>query len=216
MMTERKKPDLQEILLQFSVERGIPDASLLLKYVQKYPEYSHVLTEFAASLVKDSFADPKETAAPVDDLVVKAATARYQAYLARVEQPEETAAATGGMAENPLERLSREQFSGLAQYLKVPLPFVSKLRDRAIQLESIPSAFIARLVGYLQLPESTIVSHLRAEPHLVGLAAIDVDGKIARERLSFSDGLRAVGLNSEQIKSLMDDLNSRNSGQVKP
>jgi hypothetical protein len=205
-MIERKAAELQDILLQFSAEQECPDAGLLQKYIQQYPEQRLALTEFAANLVQGRLSPGEPNIDARDELIVQAVMGRYWTQGASDSQSHAVASDIPLEVDNPIERLSRERFSGLAQHLRVPLPFISKLRDRAIQTESIPAAFVARLAAFLKISEQAIRAHLQAEPQLAGLAVIEIEGRRVHQKLSFVEGLRESGLGAEQIELLLVEL----------
>ncbi|WP_425953193.1 hypothetical protein [Ralstonia pseudosolanacearum] len=48
-------PNLDEVLMQFAVERRLPTRGQLHRYLEMFPQFRHEIIEFAVSLVEDHF-----------------------------------------------------------------------------------------------------------------------------------------------------------------
>jgi hypothetical protein len=60
------RPHLEEVLMQFAIEKSLPTRALLYRYLEAFPQFRQELIGFAVSLVEDQFHPEPVDAGPTD------------------------------------------------------------------------------------------------------------------------------------------------------
>ena len=214
-MTPSKNPTrLRDVLYAMSLAKPVPDAEVLDDFIRRYPEHANALTDFAIELAMDAVGSeaespdtPDETANAVSPAVSRAMS-RFQNRLYAVqrdlahdlEKRSETAS-----IKNPFAALSRSDFRSLAQRLNANSVFVSKLRDRLIDPNTMTDGFRQHVADELEVPIDVIVAHFAAQPQIqAGLQHFKSDQKPeAGAKQSFKEAVQNSGLTHDQQRYLL-------------
>jgi hypothetical protein len=212
-MTATNTPTaLRDVLYAFSLAKPVPDARLLDEFVRRYPEHAAEITDFAIELAIDAAeggdADVQE-AEPAVSPAVSRAMSRFQNRLFALRQDEVSGSTTSATAlssvENPFATLDRTAFRGLANRLDVSTLFVTKLRDRQIDPNTMTTGFRKRVANELSVPLDVIVAHFTARPEAQPRQFYKAEQKpTAVGRQSFEEAVRSSGLTEEQQRHLMN------------
>jgi hypothetical protein len=214
---EKSHLALNDVLYSFSMEERPVSADLLDEYAKKYPEYADALTEFAVEITLESYignpTKPNPQVECADPLKIPEVTRamskfKYQFDAVRLKaalQKEHTTNAQS--VENPFSTLDRACIQSVATQLSVNIPFIIKLRDRAILAETIPVEFLKRIAAALKADVARIRAHLTAAPSLNPGLAFKATGKpSATSQQSFKDAVLSSGLTESQQRDLLSLL----------
>jgi hypothetical protein len=205
---------LRDAMYEMSLAKRIPDAALVDAFARQYPEYANALTEFAIDLAVDAlqFGD-EEFDIPVDNGTVSPAVARAMSnfqnrlFERRSERTADSQARTSAPAANPFAFLDREEIRALAPRIYANAVFVSKLRDRLIDFDTIPPRYVRHVAEEMPEELETLTTHLSAEAEVRQSQALQfykAEGKpSAVQRQTFEAAVRSSGLSSEQQSKLL-------------
>jgi hypothetical protein len=214
------KRTLQDALYTLAIEKAVPDAAVLDDVIRTYPQFAVELTDFAIDIAIDSFRNlvrENDMAAPSAHLgevspAVSRAISRFQNRLhalrtvSHSSPSNENALATGFdlAAGNPFAQLSRAEFRDLAQRLGVNTVFVSKLRDRQIQADTIPVKFQDALANEMGAPLDLVVAHLGATQAAPRGQFFKAEGKPQTPaQQTFEEAVRGSRLSQNQQDALL-------------
>jgi hypothetical protein len=211
--SNRSPAPLRDVLYELSLAKEVPDPDLLDDFVRHYPEYAVPLTDFAIELVVDYLrrGQQKETvvsATSVSPAVSRAISTFHNAlYANRTTQATSAArsAADAVPAADPFARLDRKAFRDMAQALGVNSVFLCKLRDRVIDLVTIPQEFLRFLAERLQLTTEALAAYFGSnqrgstQPQFF---KADQKPKPGRQQ-TFEEAVRSSGLTEEQQRHLL-------------
>jgi hypothetical protein len=214
------KRTLQDALYTLSIEKAVPDAAVLDDIIRAYPQFAEELTDFAIDIAIDSLRNQaQENDAPAlrahlgeVSPAVSRAMSRFQNRLHTLQAAphfspsNENALATGFGSEagNPFIHLSREEFRDLAQRLGVNTVFVSKLRDRQIQPNTIPVKFQNALANEMRAPLGLVIAHLGATQAAPQGQFFKAEGKPQTSaQQTFEEAVRGSGLSQNQQDGLL-------------
>lgn len=160
---------LSEILNALMQSGSEPDHALADRYIKDNPDLAVEIAGFISAWDRDIAGINQEA---VDQLtpdqldinsVVNRAIARVnEARTLRQLVPPAT------KVHNPFLSLQGEQVSQLATQLRVRKVLLAKLRDRQIELNSIPDRFLKTLADMMGTELRALREHLQGEPHLFG------------------------------------------------
>lgn len=209
--TNRTPDDLREAFYELSMAQPIPDAETLDALIRIYPRHAEALTAFAIDLTVDALAHSDETFAPEEDEAVSPAVARaMSAYHNRMFELQQKSTASSAQAasatvENPFLGLDRTAIRNLSQSIGANPTFVSKLRDRIIEIGTIPRKLQELVASELKVSLQLLSAHLSA--HTVVQAQgqhYKADQKpVLGMKQSFQDAVRSSGLTDEQQRHLL-------------
>jgi hypothetical protein len=210
--TNRAPNDLREAFYELSMTQPMPDAETLDALIQIYPQHAEALTTFAIDLTVDALAHGDESFAPVESEAVSPAVARaMSAYHNRIyELQQKGAAASVDQAaivtvENPFLGLDRTAIRNLAQSMGANPTFVSKLRDRMIEIGTVPRRVQELVAKELKVSLQLLAAHLSAQSVVQAAGQhYKADQKpILGMKQSFEDAVRSSGLTDEQQRHLL-------------
>jgi hypothetical protein len=194
---------LRDAMYEMSLAKRIPDAALVDAFARQYPEYANALTEFAIDLAD----------IPVDNGTVSPAVARAMSnfqnrlFERRSERTADSQARTSAPAANPFAFLDREEIRALAPRIYANAVFVSKLRDRLIDFDTIPPRYVRHVAEEMPEELETLTTHLSAAAEVRQSQALQfykAEGKpSAVQRQTFEAAVRSSGLSSEQQSKLL-------------
>lgn len=202
---------LRDVMYEMSLVKHIPDPELLDEFVRQYPQHAEALTEFAIELAIDALlvrdvdedipADP-ETVSPIVSRVMSQFENRlYERRQARADTPPASASAV-----NLFATLDRAEYRVLATQLDVNSVFLSKLRDRIIDPETIPKGFCRHVADEMDEDLPRLCDHLYApqESPNHGRQFYKAEGKPAvTARQSFEEAVKSSGLTEDQQRRLL-------------
>lgn len=203
---------LREAFYALSTAQEIPDARLLDDLVRQHPQYGAELTEFAIALAVDALRGDhavEAAEAAIDPTIVSPAVSRAMSHF----QNRLHAVTIGGqkavsepatVPPNPFSGLSRGEFRGLATRLNANAVFVSKLRDRQIDPDTIRPGFRTRVADELKAPLDVVVAHFAARQPMPTGQFFKADGKpTTGAQQSFDEAVKNSGLTPEQQAYLL-------------
>jgi hypothetical protein len=200
--TKQNRPEVDEVLMQFAAERSLPTPAQLQRYIEVFPQFKAELIEFAASLVEDQFhGEPVET--EESDRAAHLGVSQFQNL--RYEYTKRGMPVSSAKADNPISRLSRDEFGALVAKLGLPKQVVAKIRDRKIRFATVPELLIDALASGLEIAREGVIAHLMARPQMARLTTSSLTPGEPKEmrQESFEEALASANLSSEQISSVL-------------
>jgi hypothetical protein len=210
--TNRTPDDLREAFYELSMAQPMPDAETLDALIRIYPHHAEALTAFAIDLTVDALAHGDVSFIPEEDEAVSPAVARaMSAYHNRMFELQRKGTASSAdqaasvTVQNPFLGLDRTAIRNLSQSIGANPTFVSKLRDRMIEIGTIPSKLLEVVAKELKVSSQLLVAHLSAQ------AVVQAQGQhykadqkpILGMKQSFQDAVRSSGLTDEQQRHLL-------------
>lgn len=208
MMTNRSN-DLSEVLYALALAMPVPDAKTLEDFVCRYPQHADALTEFAVDLALEAQPEGDAEGDTGDADEVSPAVSRAISHFQQVSYELEKSAGTGaaGAVANPLASLSREDFRAFAAKVGANTTFAMKLRDRAIEPDTLTSrtGFCRFAADGLRISVDEMIAHVRAPSSVHDHAHYKADDKpAASRRETFEEAVRSSGLTPEQQRHLLE------------
>ncbi len=219
--TTRRPDELREAFYELAMAGPAPDAETLDALIRIYPQHADALTAFAIELTVDALAHGDDAMVSEESETVNPAVARamsaYHNRLYELQQnkgapaPEQKSAtaplgrAASVAAENPFIELDRSAIRSLAHNIGANPTFVSKLRDRMIDIGTIPSRFLEQTAQALKIPLDRLTAHLSAQS-VVQVAGqhFKADQKpVLGLKQSYEEAVRSSGLTEEQQRHLL-------------
>jgi hypothetical protein len=203
---------MDEVLYALSMEERKMSPGLLDEYVRQFPEYADALTELAVDLAIEELC-PEESAetdvAPQKNPLEVPAVARamsrfqYQFNAVRLKASLAKPQAPAKPVENPFSSLTKEQIAATTTKLKINIPFFIKLRDRLIEVTTIPDAFIELVSKLLNVRVEVLRAHFSARPQLAAASYKATEKPAAGAQQSYKDAVLNSGLTADQQKALL-------------
>ncbi len=187
----------EDVLLAFTAE---PDhgRATLEDYVRRYPPHAEAITSLAVDLMLAPQRD-QNSCSPTDTAVDHA----WQAFSA-VAIPLETKSA--GAAYNLIGALPNKDFRALAVRVGANTLFLSQLRDRAIDLATIPPRFIEHLAKELSVTVAAVMEDFGRPPSAVATSErfkAEVKPR-AGDRITFEQAIQNSNLDPDQQRKLKE------------
>lgn len=178
----------EDILGAFAMEFE-PGTGILERYLSQYPEYSLQLVDLSRELSRE-FDDDRPLSA--DDLAsVKAGIRRLQERTATLQS----------LLEAPAK-----MFTNAAKALDLPIQAGLALRERRIDVSTIPSRIIEKLAQALKASVVVLHSYLALPPQVSQIRASKSSTKpTAAEKVSFERILRDAGVDEETLSKLLNN-----------
>jgi hypothetical protein len=179
-------PPEEEVLLAFAVE-PVHDLATLERYLQRYPQFRDALLACRVEL---------EIAGSDQFPLTQPGKSADQAW-ARFSQ------LAGRSVANPFAALDSSALRSLATIMNIDVPFLVRLRDRAIAVTTIPGALIRNLAEQLRVPSLDLLTYLRLSP-AYGDTNSKSKGKPApAPQIDFVTAVRASQLTDAQKHALL-------------
>jgi hypothetical protein len=181
------KPLLEEeVLLAFAVE-PVHDLGTLERYLQRYPQFRAALLACRLEL---------EVAGSDQFPLMRPGKSADQAW-------QRFSLLAGLSVVNPFAALNSSALRSLATTLNIDVPFLVRLRDRAIDAATIPGALIRSLAEQLRVPPVDLSAYLRLSP-TYGDTNSKAKGKPApAPKIDFAAAVRASQLTDAQKQALL-------------
>lgn len=210
MTTIKAQMPLRDVLYAFSLAKAVPDVELLDEFVRRYPGYAAEITDFAVEIAVEAARGDVDVdvTAPKVSPAVSRAMSRFQNRLFELRHKERGDRANSVTArtgtENPFSALNREGFRRLAVVLDANVLFVTKLRDRLIDPNTMSRGFQKRVADELSVPLDVIVEHFAAQAQNQSRQLYKSEQKptIGKQQ-SFEEAVRGSGLTAEQQRHLL-------------
>lgn len=208
----KERTPLQNVLYEFSMENEAPDAAVLDEFVRKYPEYAGELTDFAVDLVMDTAFNHQDLASKGDagqiSPAVSRAMSRFENRLFETRRNQSSASRDASTrstnVQNPFEVLDRSAFRALVNGLHANNLFVSRLRDREIDVNTMTEGFKRRIADELSAPLELVAAHFSGEARIERRQFYKSEEKPQVSRkTSFEEAVRNSGLTEEQQSYLL-------------
>jgi hypothetical protein len=212
MNVTKEKTPLRNVLYAFSLENEAPDATVLDDFVRKYPEYADELTDFAVEMIMDAASDHhnivSEAVGGQISPAVSRAMSRFENRLFEVRRMQglttNDTSAQSTEIQNPFAVLDRMAFRVLGNSLHANSLFVSRLRDREIDVNTMSAGFKRRVADELNAPLDLVTAHFSAEAQIERRQFYKAEGKPEVSRkTSFEEAVRNSGLTEEQQHYLL-------------
>lgn len=205
---------LRAACYEISMAEEMPDAALLDDVVRRYPQFGSELTEFAILVALDALRERSGTHDVVpegDDSVSPAVSRAMSRFHNRLHAEGMQAAASAkksamGEAVNPFSGLSRQEFRDLAARLDTTTLFLSKLRDREIEPNTMTAGFRQYAAAEMKVPVEILSGHFDTMRGSAGAPATfhKAEGKPAHgERQTFEEAVRSSGMSEQQQRKFL-------------
>jgi hypothetical protein len=207
---------LDDVLNEWVAEDEKPTAESLKRWVGRYPQYRRELVEFAAAWAEQTLLPPApgleagEEERIVDRVMSHALNVSFNRDgRAQCRQPEV----------NAIKSLTSEARSvGLevAEFAKacgLDLALVTKLNNRMLKPETIPSRLVAHIGRLLGRTTEGIMDYLRGQPApLVSRSFLSHKKPHTAQRQSFADAVRGSSLSKAERARWLDKAVEREEG----
>lgn len=204
---------LSDAIYALSVAKAVPDAELLDRFVQRYPEHAEALTDFAIGLAIDALHHDVDDDATIDidavNPVVPRVMSQFENRLFELAhkkaEQRDLAAPALTPVKNPFAALNRAQFRELAEGLRINIVLLTKLRDRQLESDTIPDRFTQDIAKQMNEEPVVIAAHFRSLPAASPMQQhfkADRKPEITAQQ-SFKEAVRTSGLTEEQQRRLL-------------
>lgn len=208
------QPQLREALYTLTLAKEIPDAKTLDDVINKYPQFANELVDFAVELVLDFFREynSEDLAIEAEEGVSLSVSKAMSYYQNRIFELKQGKAANSNSEEkiekqsieNPFANLDRKSFRNFSKEINATPTFVTRLRDRQIKPETIPSSFIRVISQKLNRPYEVVLKHFQAPPVLASAQYYKSENKpMVQEQYTFEYALKNSGLTEEQQNKIL-------------
>jgi hypothetical protein len=217
MMNTRDTSSESDVLYQFALSYGHPDAQQLDEFVRRHPRYADSLTTLAIELALDQVSSEVDEAMATryvpnaaTGAMLARAMSRFQNRLHEVRstQTQATAPRAADLAErhhDPFASRTSGEMQIIVQKLDASPVFVMRLRDRGIDVETMPSGFIRRVAEILGESMDAMTSYFAAPAQLRANTFFkSAVAPAAGRKLSFEEAVRMSGLTPEQQAQLLN------------
>lgn len=211
--TDEAPTPLRDVLYDFSLAKEVPDAELLEEFTKLYPSYADDLVEFAIELFVDAQQESADIVEPFDEATVSPAVSRatsaFQVALQEARGQEEVAGEEKSVGEessveNPFADMDRRQFRALADAVNVSTLFLTKLRDRLINPDTMPEGFLRVLGEKMNVAVEQLESYFQAGPQLAGQQFKAETKPSVSQQQGFEDAVKGSELTEKQQQYLLD------------
>ena len=213
--TNDSPDELRDAFYELAMAQPMPDAETLDELIRLYPEHADALTAFAIDLTVDALTHGDETFVTDESEAVSPTVARaMSAYQNRMYELQQTSisAPKSKSVRDPVDRanavtvdnlfigLDRGSIRNLAECIGANPTFVSKLRDRMINIATIPLKLQELVAQELKIPFQFLTAHLSAESAVQapGQHYKSVQKPVLCLKQSYEDAVRSSGLTEEQ------------------
>jgi hypothetical protein len=209
MIRNENTPTLDDVLNEFVAEYERPTSEALEMWVGRYPQFRRELIDFAAAWAEQiALPETPELTAEEEERIVD----RVMSHALNVSFGRDGKTQTRQPGENAISSLTGEaknagmSVADLAKGCGLDLVLVTKLNNRQILPETIPSrlvSYIARLVG--RTAES-VMEYLGGPPQLLsGVSFMAKKKPRSFERESFAEAVRASSLREAEKARWLDN-----------
>lgn len=181
-MVKHLEISADDVLKAFAMDFA-PGTGTLQRYLSLYPQHAIELVDLSRELSREV---DDETPSAIELALVRSQMSRLRGSFASLKS---------------LQAAPAHQFIAAAEAHSLPMYVAMALRDRRIQVASVPKRFLTSLAAELRASVETLVSFLDLPPQVPSLRARKSNVKpTAPEKVSFEQVLREAGV-AEQIVS---------------
>lgn len=186
-MVEHPKIAIEDVLKAFALDFE-PGAGTLKRYLAQYPEHATALVDLSRELVREI---EDETPNSADLALVTLRMSRLRENTVSLEA---------------LQTVPVTQFIDAAEALTLPMLVGIALKERRIDVPSLPRRLLVRLAGEIHASVETLVSYLELAPQASLLRARKSDIKPrAPEKISFEQAMREAGADEQSISNFFTE-----------
>jgi hypothetical protein len=203
---QERQYEIDRITAQYADDYRSGRAPRMEEYVQRYPQYTRELLEFAVYFHTVGF-----DAAEPDEVPTTELSPAAQRALARIR--EQRAAAAVSPIEGLVKRGATVGYAPrrLAESVGLTTELLGKLEARAIAVATIPPTLVRRLADALKVAPEAVASYLgAARPGQAG-AFYYSDRPPTQHQESFLDAVQASAL-SPELKREWDEIVKEDAG----
>lgn len=189
---QERQYDIDRITAQYADEYRSGRAPRMEEYVQRYPQYTRELLEFALYFHTVGF-----DAAHPDDLPVAELSPAAQRALGRIR--ERRAASASPALEGLVKRGATLGYAPrrLAESVGLTTDLLGKLEARVIAVATIPPTLVGRLADALKVAPETVAAYLGAARRGQAGAFYYSDQSPTQQQEPFLDAVQASALSPE-------------------
>lgn len=201
------KISLDDVLYQFSLEKDAPSAELLEEFTHHYPEYAEALTDFAINWAIDTITVPDTVTEVSEDIIDESVSIAMSRFLNKTHELKTSKATQSSnqanMVRNPFAVLDNNEFRNLAQRLNVTRLFLSKIRDRIIEVTTVPQGFVDLLAKEISESSEIIRAHFTVDAELhPDMKFKATDKPSVQSKQSYEEAIESSGMSPEQKSNL--------------
>ena len=183
----------EEILYDFSVEPEI-DSETLGYYLNTYPQYHDLLIDISIELL----ALPTQDEVPTEKNISTSVERSWEKFNSLLSASSFTSSTINPM-ENPLEALDNQSFRSLANKLNMTPLFLTRLRDRTIDVSTLPEQLINEIAKALDVGAKFMSEVLNKPPSISMGTSFKADQKpVADQKISFEKAIENSHLSEDQ------------------
>lgn len=205
------KMNLESLLLDFRLEAGAPKPAILEEYCRRYPQFARELTDYALEWLVDAAMEAVETpaestsAAASSPLVSRTISHLYGRIREREAGKEAEVRLSGQQVLNPFKELTVPRVRAIGVELGINTPLFSKFRNRLIDPETVPRAFLERFARLLESTVEEFLGYLRLPQTVHSVADYKAVEKplVSTRKESFEDAVRGSLLDEKQKQILL-------------
>lgn len=188
-MTESSPTTREDVLSAFAMDFEPGKTGVLARYLSQYPEYSLQLADLSRELSREV---EEEKPLNADELAsVSRGINRLQRRTATVQS---------------LQNAPVKIFTEAAKVSALPMQAGLALRERRIDVSTIPSRILETLAQALQASVAVLSSYLALSPQVSQLRANKSNVKpTTAEKVSFEKVLREAGLDEAALSKLLNN-----------
>jgi hypothetical protein len=187
-MTKRSPISSEDVMNAFAMDFE-PKTDILKQYLADYPQFAADLVDLARELSRHVDEDLPLNAQELADVSAKMGRLRESVVTVEI-----------------LQAASSKTFAAAAKALGLPMQVGVAIRERRIDVATLPSRFLGRLANALQTSVSVVQSFLLLPAQASALRANKSDDKPApAEKVPLERLLRDAGVDEERISRLLHD-----------
>ena len=180
-------PTTEQILDAFAAE-PFHDRETLEIYMSKYPKLRLRLLELAAE-IREVTGAARVATESIEDPGLEAAWSLVTSSTTE----------DASRAPNPFEPFTRKRFVELCDGLGLPPGFVVAIRDKRVELASIPGRFLEAAARLMNSSVGDLRNYLSGSPQVISTAQFRANKKpVGLEQITFLQLIERTDLSSEQ------------------
>lgn len=205
MTNAKRDVSSDDVLHEMALTSEKPDAKVVGDYLRRYPQYAEEITDFAAELAAVAIAGDVDDGIEPSTIGTSPAISRALSELHnRLYEVKQEQAAREAQVPDLFAPLKPGEFRMLASELEVNAFFLSKVRDRTIEPETIPHGFRTEMANAMKVSEPVVAAYLAAQATIPDqMRFLSEQKPEASRRQSFVDAVKNSRLSEEQQRRLL-------------
>jgi hypothetical protein len=209
MIRDERAATLDDVLNEFVAECDRPTAEALEVWVRRYPQFRRDLIDFAAAWAEQMvLPEAPGLTADEEERIVD----RVMSHALNVSFKRDGEAPARTSDENPITSLTGEAKNlgmSVAEFAKgcgLDLVLVTKLNNRQVLPETIPSRLVSHIARLVGRTAETVRQYLTGPPQVVSAYSFLSKKKPQQfERQNFADAVRASSLSEAEKARWLDE-----------